>query len=175
MNMAVCHMRLAEAWRAKEAAGEEVPSEWTTGGSRNAGEEQGVTHASALQHISAALKQCTKAIGTRHVARLEPTTHSIPAAARSSHACALRWAGVDKSSMKAHYRRGQAFRMMGDLVKAKDDLTSAARRAPESREIRMELEEVRREEEEEAAKAKELWKGARACVKDPTSSYTHPH
>jgi hypothetical protein len=48
--------------------------------------------------------------------------------------------------------------MMGDLVKAKDDLLSAARRNPDSKEIRAELEEIKHLEEEEAADAKELWK-----------------
>ena len=30
VNMAVCYMRLAEAWRAREAHGEEVPEAWHT-------------------------------------------------------------------------------------------------------------------------------------------------
>ena len=60
--------------------------------------------------------------------------------------------------MKALYRRGQAFRMMGDVVKARDDLNAAARQAPEMREIRVELDLVKKLEEEEAEKAKQLWK-----------------
>ena len=135
VNMAVCYMRIAEMWREKESKGEEVPSEWYTAHSKNSQEENNVggkvegKTGSAIEHISKAVYQCCKALNT------------------------------DKESMKAHYRRGQAFIMMGDLVKAKDDLTSAARKAPNSVEIRAALEEVRRLEEEEAEKAKALWKG----------------
>ena len=81
-----------------------------------------------LGDLSKAIEQCTKAIQT------------------------------DRTSMKAHFRRGQAFMRMGDLPKAKDDLMVAARRAPDSREVRAELEEVRRLEAEEEEGAKELWK-----------------
>ena len=48
-----------------------------------------------LGDLSKAIEQCTKALST------------------------------DRTSMKAHFRRGQAYIRMGDLPKAKDDLVSA--------------------------------------------------
>ena len=65
---------------------------------------------------------------------------------------------IDGSSMKAVYRRGQAYMAMGDYVKARDDLTSAARKAPDAREIREALSRLRSLEEEADANARALWK-----------------
>ena len=64
----------------------------------------------------------------------------------------------DKLSMKAHFRRGQAYKVMGDLVKARDDFLVAARQDPQSREVRKELEHVRSLEKEEEENARQLWK-----------------
>jgi tetratricopeptide (TPR) repeat protein len=63
---------------------------------------------------------------------------------------------LDGSSMKAVYRRGQAYMAMGDLPKARDDLLSAARRAPDAKEIRADLTKLRELQREETASVRQL-------------------
>ena len=175
-------MRLAEAIRAKEAAGETPPAEWSTPPSKNSGEEGDCV--GALAHISRAVSQCTAALkvdvsqctSTYATQRLEaspPPAASLNAERNHPNVVSQRPRVIasrvrrDGRAMKALYRRGQAFRMMGDLIKAKDDLLAAARRAPDSRELRNELDEVRRLGEEEDARAK-------VCYL-PTSPHISPH
>ena len=65
---------------------------------------------------------------------------------------------LDTTNVKAHFWRGQAYKALGLLGRAKDDLISAARRDPRNREIVDEIDEVRRLEMEEKKAAKQLWK-----------------
>ena len=81
-----------------------------------------------------------------------------PSRASKAVECCNQALKVDAMSMKALYRRGQAFKVMGDLVKAKDDLLSAARCDPSLKEIRKELNEVKRLEKEDDKAARALWK-----------------
>ena len=55
VNMAVCYMRLAEAWKAKEAAGEEVPDEWRTDVMKAANEQAKDDEGTPLFDLSEAL------------------------------------------------------------------------------------------------------------------------
>ena len=65
---------------------------------------------------------------------------------------------LDTTNVKAHFWRGQAYKALGLLGRAKDDLISAARRDPRNREIFDEIDVVRRLEMEEKKAAKQLWK-----------------
>ena len=88
VNMAVCYLRLAEQWKAKEAAGEDVPEAWHTKPYKAANEDE-EAHC-ALDHLKKAVFQCYKAIDIDR----------------------------GKGAMKAYFRRGQAYLLMGDFVKA---------------------------------------------------------
>ena len=65
---------------------------------------------------------------------------------------------LDTTNVKAHFWRGQAYKALGLLGRAKDDLISAARRDPRNREIFDVIDEVRRLEIKENEAVEQLWK-----------------
>ncbi|KAL1496800.1 hypothetical protein AB1Y20_014386 [Prymnesium parvum] len=65
---------------------------------------------------------------------------------------------IDRTHMKALYRRGQAYMAIGDCVNARDDLLSAARKAPDAKEIRDEIAKLKQLEKAQEEDAKSLWK-----------------
>ena len=50
---------------------------------------------------------------------------------------------IDASSVKALYRRGQASLMLGDIEAARSDLMDAAKREPQNKDVRKELEKLK--------------------------------
>ena len=66
---------------------------------------------------------------------------------------------IDAGSVKALYRRGQARLQLGELDGAKADLMDAAKREPQNREVRKELESLKAKQAERKAEEKAAFGG----------------
>ena len=79
----------------------------------------------------------------------------LPAAIKACDAALL----LEPTSLKGHLRRGQAYLRMEDLDAAKADLMAAAKIDPKSREVRVELEELKLKLGAQRAKEKNAFGG----------------
>ena len=66
---------------------------------------------------------------------------------------------IDAGSVKALYRRGQARLQLGELDGAKADLMDAAKREPQNREVRKELESLKAKQAERKAEERAAFGG----------------
>lgn len=64
---------------------------------------------------------------------------------------------LEPKNVKALYRRGQTFFVNGDYEKAKEDLEAAAKLAPNSMDIKKELEQLRKMIQENRSKEKKMF------------------
>jgi len=74
---------------------------------------------------------------------------------------------VDTKNVKALYRRGQAHSGSGEFEKAKEDLTEAVQLSPNSKEIRLELEQLKKNIAAYKQKEKEMFAGVFDKMKKP--------
>lgn len=76
---------------------------------------------------------------------------------------------IDNKNVKALYRRGQAHSLNGEFDKAKEDLTEAVHLSPKSKEIRDELEKLKKNIQDYKLKQKEMFSGVFDKMKKNTT------